>query len=86
MTAQGVVQIASTTNTAETLGTAPGAAQIERTANITWTQRAAPVVKEAAEDTMTGSQIVGAAIKTENLRAGERNSIIEEVGQTGPEL
>ena len=41
-------------NIAETLGTAPLAAQIVRTANITGTQGAAPVVKKA-------SQIVGAA-------------------------
>ena len=56
-----LVKIASTTNTAETLGTAPGAAQIVRTAKITWTQRAASIVKEAAEDPIRASQIVGAA-------------------------
>ena len=35
---------------AGTLGTAPGAAQIVRTANIRWTQRAALVVRGAADD------------------------------------
>ena len=39
-------------NMAETLGTAPLAAQIVRTANITGTQGAASVVKEAAKDTV----------------------------------
>ena len=39
-------------NIAETLGTAPLAAQIIRTANKTGTQGAAPVVKEAAKDTV----------------------------------
>ena len=47
-------------NMAETLGKAPLAAQIVWTANITGTQGAAPVVKEATEDTVRASQIVGA--------------------------
>ena len=53
-------KIVSKINIAETLGTAPGAAQIVRTADITRTQREAPVVSEAAEDTIRVSQIVGA--------------------------
>ena len=69
----GAAQTVSKINIAETLGTAPGAAQIVRTADITRTQREAPVVSEAAEDTIRVSQIVGAVRIPETLRAGERD-------------
>ena len=58
-TAQGATLTVSTANIAQTLETDLGAAKIVRKANIMWTQRAALVVKEAAEDTKRASQIVG---------------------------
>jgi len=51
----------STVNTADTLGTALGVAEIAGTANITGTQGVALVFKEAAEDALRACQIVGAA-------------------------
>ena len=71
---------------AGTLGTALGAAQIVRTANIRWTQRAASVVRGAADDTIRESQIERAARITETLRAAERDRVIEKAVQTEPEL
>ena len=64
----GTAQIVSTADTAETLRTAPGAAQIVRTAKIKWIQRAALVIGEAANFTIRASQIVEAAWITETLR------------------
>ena len=55
-------------------------------ANITWTQRAAPVVRGVAEDTIGSSQIIGAARITETWRAAERDRVIEEATWTDPEL
>ena len=78
----GAGQTVSTADIAETLGTAPGAAQIVRTANIKWIQRAALVVGEAAYVTIRASQIVEAAWITETLSAAER----EKAAQTDPEL
>ena len=74
----GAARTVSMVSIAGTLGTAPGAAQIVRTANIRWIQRAASVVREAAEDTIRESQIEGAARITETLRAAERDRVIEE--------
>ena len=78
----GANRTASKANIAETLGTAPEAAQIVRTANITGTQIAAPVVKEATEDTIRASQIVGAARIAKTLKAAERDRVIKEAAQT----
>ena len=53
-----------------------------RTANITGTQIAAPVVKEATEDTIRASQIVEAARIAKTLKAAERDRVIKEAAQT----
>ena len=42
--------------------------------------------REAAEDTIRASQIVGSARITETLRAAERDRVKEEASQTDPEL
>ena len=46
----------------------------------------ATVVREAAEDTIRASRIVGAARITETLRAAERDRVMEEATQTDPAL
>jgi len=46
------------TNITETLGTAPGSSSDCKNGYKTWTQRGAPVVKDAAEYTIRASQIV----------------------------
>ena len=62
----------SKANIEETLGIALGAAQIVRTANIMKTQRAALVVREAAEDTIRAPQDNG------DSKAAEQDRVIEE--------
>ena len=62
-------------NCSKCLGITLGATWTVSTANITWTQGAAPVVREAPEDTIRASQIVGAARITEALRAAERDRV-----------
>ena len=42
-------------------------------AKITWTTRATLVIKEAAEDLIRASQIIGVARITETLRAAEQD-------------
>ena len=51
-----------------------------------WTQRSAPVVKGAAEDTIRASQIVGSARILDIYRTADKDRVIEEAAQTDPKL